>query len=60
MVDLNINKLPLLTIIQDYFDGYSENSFEQSGKNIWMTRCPIHKESKGQSFAIYNKEGIWD
>lgn len=49
-----INNLSLIEIIKHYFN-YSDGDFIKQGKNLYATKCPLHKERKGTSFVIYDK-----
>ena len=57
-----ILNISLLEILKKYFN-YSDSDFEKQGKNIYLTKCPLHDEKKGSSLALYDKtskgEG-WD
>lgn len=62
MSKLLATNISLLDIIKHYF-GYSDNDFDKQGKNIYLTRCPLHNEKKGTSLALYDKtdKGLgWD
>jgi len=54
MSRLLINNLSLIDVMK-YYLNYNDNDFIKQGKYVYLTKCPIHKETKGTSLAIYDK-----
>lgn len=62
MASYTVTTIPLLEVIQHYFS-YTPSDFTKQGKNIYLAKCPIHKEKRGTSLSIYDKTetgGGWD
>jgi len=56
---MRVAQISLIDVLKKYAN-YNETEIEKQGKNVYLTRCPIHKEKNGTSFAIYDKGTHWD
>ena len=54
MSRLLVTNLSLIDVLKHYL-GYSDSDFDKQGKNVYLTRCPLHDEKKGTSLALYDK-----
>ena len=57
---MDIQKISLLTIIADYLPEITTDDIVRAGKNQYSCKCPIHKETNGSSFIMYEKPTGWD